>query len=193
MSSNECICITCLFWWSQRCPYGKCRDDYRAKINPYDKAHPDRPPRMQWSKWNRPGEQAHWCRGGSFYPEQKCEKYIEYTGSRIEDCLAAPIQIFQDGYTSCTLKEQIGCDACIAREEGKQINEFDCDHMTDTGCARMFTAKSLILLAIQEGENIEPCREQCCIGCKRASNCGFRCGYKSWTVISKGEMQNGKI
>lgn len=88
--------------------------------------------------------------------------------------MEAPIQIFQDGYISCTIKGSIGCDACIAKSEGREINKFTCEHMTDTGCERMFTTKSLILDAIQEGENIEPCTEQCCIGCGKS--CGFRCG-----------------
>ena len=76
-----------------------------------------------------------------FYPERKCEHYVEYTGCTIEDCIAAPIQLFQDGFLICTLKDSIGCEACIAREEGKKINDYACEFMTDTGCERMFTAK----------------------------------------------------
>ena len=38
----------------------------------------------------------------------------------------------------------------------------------------MFTAKSMILDAIMDGEDIEPCTEQCCIGCNKV--CGYRCG-----------------
>lgn len=89
--------------------------------------------------------------------------------------MEAPIQIFQDGYTVCSLKETIGCEACIERSEGQKTRDgFDCPYMTDTGCERMITAKSLILDAIAEGEEIEMCREQCCIGCIRS--CGYRCG-----------------
>ena len=82
--------------------------------------------------------------------------------------------LFQDGFLICTLKDSIGCEACIAREEGKKINDYACEFMTDTGCERMFTAKSLILQSIMEGNDMEPCREQCCMGCKAI--CGFRCG-----------------
>lgn len=174
MYCKDCYCKTCLLWWSHRCVYGKCWDDFRAKENPYNKAFPDKPPRTGWSNWNKPGEQEHWCRGGAFYPERKCDHYVEYTGCTIEDCIAAPIQLFQDGFLICTLKDSIGCEACIAREEGKKINDYACEFMTDTGCERMFTAKSLILQSIMEGDDIEPCREQCCIGCQRI--CGFRCG-----------------
>ena len=148
--------MTCLLWWSHRCVYGKCWDDFRAKANPYNKAFQDKPPRTGWSNWNKLGEQEHWCRGGAFYPERKCEHYVEYTGCTIEDCIAAPIQLFPDGYVICTLKDSIGCEACIARSEGKKINDYACEFMTDTGCERMFTAKSLILQLIMEGNDIEP-------------------------------------
>lgn len=52
-----CACRNCLYWWSMRCPYGKCWDDHRADTDPYDKAHPGEPPRTWWSDWNKPGEQ----------------------------------------------------------------------------------------------------------------------------------------
>lgn len=146
-SCTECICRNCLYWWSSRCPHGTCYDDYRAKSDPYDKAHPDKPLRTAWSNWNKPGEQAHWCRGGILYPANYCEHFEKYTGSTIEDCVLAPIQIFQNG--------------------------FDCEWMTDTGCERMAAAKNLIIQAIEEGEDIEMCREQCCKGCTKT--CGFRC------------------
>lgn len=175
-SCSQCICKKCLFWWSSRCQYGECYDDKRTVEEPYDKAHPNEPPRTGWSNWKHQGEQAHWCRGGIFYPVSYCERFIKYAGSVVEDCVTAPVQIFQDGYTSCTLKESIGCDACIAGNEGRKINEFSCEHMTDTGCERMITAKNLILDEIIAGEDLEPCREQCCIGCKRS--CGYRCGQK---------------
>ena len=175
-SCSQCVCRKCLFWWSGRCQYGECYDDKRAAKEPYDKAHPSEPLRTGWSNWNHPGEQAHWCRGGILYPISYCEKFIKYIGSTVEDCVSAPVQIFQDGYTFCTLKESIGCDACIAGNEGRKINEFSCEHMTDTGCERMITAKKLILDEIIAGEELEPCREQCCIGCKRS--CGYRCGQE---------------
>ena len=53
----RCCCRNCLYWWSQRCPYGECWDDHRAKAEPYDQAHPDQPPRTEWSDWDKPGEQ----------------------------------------------------------------------------------------------------------------------------------------
>lgn len=173
-SCGECICRNCLYWWSSRCPYGSCYDDHRAKTEPYDKMHPDKPTRTAWNNWNKPGEQAHWCRGGIFYPVNYCRHFEKYKGSNVEDCVAAPIQVFQDGFVSCSLKDSIGCEACIAQAEGKENrNGFDCEWMTDTGCERMTTAKNLIIQAIQEGEDIEMCREQCCKGCTRT--CGFRC------------------
>lgn len=174
---EKCICNNCLYWWSMRCKHGKCYDDHRAKIDPFDKVFPEKSPRTGWSEWNKPGEQAHWCRGGIFYPVSYCEHFIKYEGSTVEDCVDAPIQIFQDGYVICSLKETIGCEVCIERKENlKAKNEFDCPYMTDTGCERMITAKSLMLDAIAEGEHIEMCREQCCIGCTKT--CGFRCGQR---------------
>lgn len=173
--SEKCICRNCLYWNSSRCPYGECYDDHRAKKDPYNKAHPERSPRTLWSNWNKPGEQEHWCRGGTFYPVRYCEHFVKYEGSTVDDCVNAPIQIFQDGYVICTLKESIGCEACIERNENlKARNEFDCPYMTDTGCERMITAKNLMLDAIAEGEDEEMCKEQCCIGCKKS--CGYRCG-----------------
>lgn len=171
---TECICRNCLYWWTNRCPHGTCYDNYRAKSDPYDKAHPGKPLRTSWSNWNKPGEQAHWCRGGILYPANYCEHFEKYTGSTIEDCVLAPIHIFQDGFVSCSLKESIGCEACIMQAEGKEKqNGFDCEWMTDTGCERMAAAKNLMIQAIEEGEDIEMCREQCCKGCTKT--CGFRC------------------
>lgn len=173
-SCSDCYCKDCLYWWSSRCPYGICWDDHRAEANPYTKTFQDNPPRTGWSDWSKRGEQEHWCRGGMFYPERKCKHYVKYKGQSIEECVDVNIAVFQDGYVQCSLKEAIGCDACIARAEGQKINDYACEHMTDSGCEKMFAAKSLILDAIMEGEDIEPCTEQCCIGCNKV--CGYRCG-----------------
>ncbi len=110
---GECICQKCLYYHSDRCSYGHCYDDKRAKDNPYDKAHPDRPPRTVWSNWNKPGEQAHWCRGGTFYPlYSKCEHFVKYTGVRVEECIWANILVYQDGYRECSLVDVFGCETC---------------------------------------------------------------------------------
>ena len=79
---GSCVCQKCLYWWSGRCPEGECYDDKRAKEEPYNKAFPERSPRTQWSNWNLPGEQAHWCRGGTFYPVSYCEHFVKISGSR---------------------------------------------------------------------------------------------------------------
>lgn len=170
---SHCVCENCLYYNSGRCPYGSCYDNHRAKENPYNKAHPDKPPRTAWSNWKK--DQAFWCRGGIFYPVRYCENFVKYQGISIEECLECNIQVFQDGYISCGLKDSIGCEECIRRQEGKKNeNAFDCQYMTDTGCERMVTAKNLILDAILEGEDEEICKEQCCKGCNRV--CGYRCG-----------------
>lgn len=111
-SCSNCVCRSCLLWHSSRCPHGECYDDLRAVENPYDRAHPDRSPRTAWSAWNRPGEQEHWCRGGVLYPEKYCKDFIKYTGCRIEECIKAPVVVYQDGYISCSLVETIGCESC---------------------------------------------------------------------------------
>lgn len=100
-------------WWSGRCPYGGCYDHHRAEVNPYDKAHPNEPPRTAWSNWKT--DQAYWCRGGIVYPSLYCEHYIEYRGSEVQDCLYANVEIFQDGYKRCSLVESVGCEACYKR------------------------------------------------------------------------------
>lgn len=109
---DSCVCRSCLYWWSYRCPYGGCYDNLRVQENPYDKAHSDKPPRTAWSNWNKPGEQAHWCRGGVFYPEHYCDQFVKYMGSRIEECLRCNVQVFQDGYIDCSLVDAIGCETC---------------------------------------------------------------------------------
>lgn len=173
---GQCVCDNCLYWWSHRCPYGDCYDDIRAKENPYDKAHPDKSPRKMWSNWNKPGEQAHWCRGGMFYPTKYCEHFVKYKGSTVEDCVDAPMQIFQDGYIICSLKETIGCDECLARSEGRAREQiYGCPYMTEVGCESHINALALMAYNIlNEGENMEMCGEQCCIGCTKT--CGYRCG-----------------
>lgn len=172
---GSCICRSCLYWWSDRCPHGKCWDDHRAKVEPYDKAHPDKPQRIGWGNWRT--DQAYWCRGGAFYPVHYCGDFVKYTGSTVEDCVSAPVQTFQDGYIACTLMSQIGCEECIRQSEGREArNQFSCSHMTETGCEEHIAAVSRMLDDIAAGSGDEPCREQCCIGCKR--NCRYRCGWK---------------
>lgn len=112
---HKCICDTCLMWWSSRCPYGGCYDDHRAEVNPYDKAHPGKPPRTQWTDWKT--DQAFWCRGGIFYPAVWCEHYVRYQGSRTETCLGCNVQRFQDGYVRCFLGEPPPCHQCWERFE----------------------------------------------------------------------------
>lgn len=121
-SCGSCVCRSCLYWWSHRCPYGGCYDDLRAKENPYNIAHPDKPPRTAWSNWNKPGEQAHWCRGGVFYPAHYCERFVKYMGSRIEKCLRCNVQVFQDGYMDCCLVETVGCENCY-KEFSQRLEE----------------------------------------------------------------------
>lgn len=77
---------------------------------PYDKAHPGKPPRTEWSSWKT--DQAFWCRGGAFYPQEICEHFIHYEGSSVEECLGAIIQRFQDGFVGCSIIETVGCKAC---------------------------------------------------------------------------------
>lgn len=122
----ECICRDCLMWWSSRCPYGGCYDDHRAEVNPYDKAHPNKPPRTAWSNWK--DEQAFWCRGGVFYPAIYCEHYVKYNGSIIKHCLRANVQIFQDGFMRCGVGEHVDCETCYKQfeeelEEQERIQE----------------------------------------------------------------------
>lgn len=114
---GNCICRHCLYWWSNRCPFGKCWDDHRAQVNPYDKAHPDGPQRTGWSNWKT--DQAYWCRGGVCYPAYECEIYVKYTGQRVETCLDANVQVFQDGYILCSLVDIARCKQCYERWERK--------------------------------------------------------------------------
>ena len=112
---GNCVCRSCLFWWSGRCPHGGCYDDLRAQTDPYDAAHPDKPPRDLWSTWDQPGEQAHWCRGGVFYPTHYCQNFQKYQGQQVKDCLEAVVSVFQDGYIDCSLVDSVGCAECYRR------------------------------------------------------------------------------
>ena len=116
---GKCLCIACLYWWSERCPYGSCWDDHRADVDPYDKAHPEEPPRTWWSDWNKPGEQAHWCRGGNNYPVYYCPYFVKYLGQKVKHCLKENVSIFQDGYILCGLVENFGCERCYKEWEEK--------------------------------------------------------------------------
>lgn len=112
---SKCVCRSCLNWWSNRCPYGECFDEHRSKLNPYDLAHPDKPPRTGWSNWKN--DQAFWCRGGTTYPAKKCSYYIEYKGSTVKSCLKCNVQIFQDGYIGCSIIDTYGCARCYQEFE----------------------------------------------------------------------------
>ena len=111
---GQCVCQNCLYWWSGRCPFGGCYDDHRVEIDPYDKAHPSRPLRTAWSNWDKPGEQAHWCRGGIFYPVHYCQHFVKYNEEQhmVKDCLKAVVDVFQDGYIYCSLVDTLGCTEC---------------------------------------------------------------------------------
>lgn len=116
MSCYDCPCRSCLLWWSSRCPYGGCFDDHRAKVQPWPG-----PERRSWSDWNLPGEQAHWCRGGAFYPAEHCDHYVEYDHDRtvVKSCLDANVVIYQDGHIQCSIIDTVGCEECYRRFEAR--------------------------------------------------------------------------
>ena len=117
---SDCVCYRCLYYWSLRCPHdGACYDDYRAEHDPYPVHHPGKPPRTQWSEWSEPGEQEHWCRGGTLYPADECDHYVGYKGQEIKECLKANVAVFQDGYISCSLLDTYGCERCYEEFENK--------------------------------------------------------------------------
>ena len=109
---GPCVCRECLLWWSGRCPMGECWDDHRAKAEPWPG-----PVRESWSDWDKPGEQAHWCRGGVCYPVDNCPSFIRYDRSRtlVQDCLEDAIVKYQDGYVQCSIIDVIGCEECYRR------------------------------------------------------------------------------
>ena len=100
-----CCCRNCMFWWSQRCPYGGCFDDFRAQQDPYDRAH--------------------WCRGGVFFPIYACEHYVKYKGQQVKTCLKSNVSIFQDGYIECSLIDALGCEACYKEFLAGEIEECE--------------------------------------------------------------------
>ena len=84
-----------------------------------------KPSRTWWSRWNDPGEQEHWCRGGFFYPADpdECEHYVEYKGQYIKECLKASVGVFQDGYIKCSIINNYGCERCYEEWEKEQEEE----------------------------------------------------------------------
>lgn len=115
---KECICKSCLYYWSGRCPHGHCYDDKRAVDQPYDKMFPESSPRTGWSNWKT--DQAYWCRGGVFYPVDRCNEFVEYTGSSVRECLFAMVQVYQDGYIRCSIIDSVGCQECYTKFMEKQ-------------------------------------------------------------------------
>lgn len=117
---GPCVCKNCMLWWSQRCPYGDCYDDHRAKVEPWPG-----PVRKAWSNWNQPGEQAHWCRGGVCYPVETCGHYIRYDREKtmVRDCLDAVVLVYQDGYIQCSLVNTVGCEECYRRFEARHKDD----------------------------------------------------------------------
>lgn len=116
---GDCICKDCMRWCQSKCPFGACRDDWRATVNPYDAAHGG-VIRKQWSDWNKPGEQAHWCRGGICYPAHICEHYVQYQKPDVQYCLNATVTKWADGTIICSLVDAIGCEECMRRWEERQ-------------------------------------------------------------------------
>jgi len=110
VSCSECLCRDCMLWWSSRCPYGDCWDDYRAKVEPFPGQE-----RRFWTNWNKPGEQAHWCRGGFSYPIADCPNYVKYQTPIIQFCLGENVQKWADGYIQCGLIDTQGCKKCWER------------------------------------------------------------------------------
>lgn len=108
MGCSDCLCMYCLYWWSARCPYGGCWDDWRAIHDPWKGEI-----RKFWSNWNKPGEQEHWCRGGALYPADECPEFVQYDGQKIEDCHRSSIQTFQDGYRICPMMTNGTCEQCL--------------------------------------------------------------------------------
>ena len=72
-----------------------------------------------WSNWNKPGEQAHWCRGGTFYPTYTCKHFVKYKGQQVKTCLKYNVSVFQDGYIECGLVDTLGCEKCYEEFEKK--------------------------------------------------------------------------
>lgn len=110
----NCVCRSCLLWWSQRCPHGGCRDDWRAVHDPWPG-----PVRKGWTNWDAPGEQSHWCRGGALYPVNNCLEFIHYDSEEtvVKDCLEGVIVKYQDGFIQCSLIDVFGCEECYRRFE----------------------------------------------------------------------------
>lgn len=118
MGCHDCLCYYCLRYWQGRdCPYGGCFDDFRAVNDSYINHHPER---HLWSLSHAPGEQEHWCRGGSFYPAVDCDHFIEYEGQTIEQCVRANIQVFQDGTRNCCMMVNGSCERCLRELEERK-------------------------------------------------------------------------
>jgi hypothetical protein len=58
-------------------------------------------------------------KGGICHPAVPCVRYVRYTGSIVKECLKAVVEVYQDGYISCSLIEDYGCEKCLNEFEAK--------------------------------------------------------------------------
>lgn len=109
---GTCACIGCLKYRAGTCPRGGCYDEWRAEHQPWPG-----PERRQWTNWDAPGEQAHWCRGGRFYPAEACDDFMKYDDRehRVKECFGQVVEVFQDGTVKCGFVNLMGCEECIRR------------------------------------------------------------------------------
>lgn len=61
------------------------------------------------------------CGGGAYYHALECSRYVKYVDQEIKGCLKANIGVFQDGYITCSLIENYGCEKCFA----EVVNHID--------------------------------------------------------------------
>ena len=48
-------------------------------------------------------------------------KFVEYTGSKVKQCILATVEIYQDGYMHCPIINSLGCDYCYRRMEDEDF------------------------------------------------------------------------
>lgn len=112
---GPCICKDCMRWWQGKCPHGGCYDELRAKTEPWEG-----PVRKGWTDWDLPGEQAHWCRGGVFYPAESCGDHLKYQEPVVRYCLTEAVTQWADGTIICGMADSIGCAECMRRFEERE-------------------------------------------------------------------------
>ena len=95
---GSCICQSCLYWWSNRCPNSDCYLGRRPQV--------------------------YGCQEGVVYPVHDCISFQLYQGQQVKECLGSAVSVFQDGYVLCRLRDSEDCTECYMKYTRRRNNDL---------------------------------------------------------------------